>query len=167
MDKIYTKKSKKLYLNHALKKLRYYLQINHNTPYMLKKSKAAYMLSKIINTPIVGNVDDWLFDLYINKKTPIFEIVKPSSKKLKKTNQDFYISNEWLSLKIKVFKKYGRMCMKCKSVKGEMHIDHIKPRSKYKDLELDFNNLQVLCKQCNMIKSNLNCNDYRPVNLMI
>jgi hypothetical protein len=165
MNKIYTKNQKKSYLNHALKKLRYYLHINHSTPYLLNKKKAASMLSKIIKQPIVGGIDNWIFDLYINKKTSVFDIIKPSSKRKKKENQDFYESSEWQSLRKKVFKEYGKICMKCKCTNKEMHIDHIKPRSIYPELELDFNNLQVLCKQCNIVKSNLNCNDYRPINI--
>ena len=42
-----------------------------------------------------------------------------------------------------------------------MHVDHIKPRSLYPDLELEFENLQVLCKYCNLEKSNKDEIDYR------
>lgn len=34
------------------------------------------------------------------------------------------------------------------------HIDHIKPISKYPELHLDLNNLQVTCPDCNVRKSN-------------
>jgi 5-methylcytosine-specific restriction endonuclease McrA len=52
--------------------------------------------------------------------------------------------------------------MKCGETKGEFHIDHIKPRSKFIELELCIDNLQVLCKSCNLEKSNKNEIDYRP-----
>ena len=42
-----------------------------------------------------------------------------------------------------------------------LHVDHIKPRSKYPELALDPNNLQVLCKDCNLGKSNLYNTDWR------
>ena len=35
-----------------------------------------------------------------------------------------------------------------------LHVDHIKPRSLYPDLALDKSNLQVLCEDCNIAKSN-------------
>lgn len=41
-------------------------------------------------------------------------------------------------------------------------MDHIKPRSKYPHLELVFNNLQILCKNCNQGKSNIDETDWRP-----
>jgi hypothetical protein len=42
-----------------------------------------------------------------------------------------------------------------------MHVDHIKPRSKYPDLELSRQNLQVLCEDCNLGKSNKYEDDWR------
>ena len=45
---------------------------------------------------------------------------------------------------------------------AKMHVDHIKPRSKYPRLELDFDNLQVLCEDCNLGKSNRYKVDLRP-----
>lgn len=36
---------------------------------------------------------------------------------------------------------------------ASMHVDHIKPRSKYPELELDPDNLRVLCQECNLTKS--------------
>ena len=52
--------------------------------------------------------------------------------------------------------------MKCGKSHVEIHVDHIRPRSKFPKLELDFDNLQVLCKSCNKEKSNLHSTDYRP-----
>ena len=36
-----------------------------------------------------------------------------------------------------------------------MHVDHVKPRSKFPELALDLSNLQVLCNLCNVAKSNV------------
>lgn len=72
----------------------------------------------------------------------------------------FYMTPEWRKLRIKVLRKYGRTCMKCKDTK-KIHVDHIKPRSLFPELEMDFENLQVLCKVCNEDKSNHHFTDYR------
>ena len=42
------------------------------------------------------------------------------------------------------------------------NVDHIKPRSKYPELSLVFDNLQVLCGACNKGKGNKYQTDYRP-----
>jgi 5-methylcytosine-specific restriction endonuclease McrA len=72
----------------------------------------------------------------------------------------FYMTPEWRKLRIKVLRKYGRSCMKCNDTK-KIHVDHIKPRSLFPELEMDFENLQVLCKVCNEEKSNHHYTDYR------
>lgn len=68
---------------------------------------------------------------------------------------DFYKSTEWKRLRYMAFKKYGTKCQLCgKSAKDEVkiHVDHIKPRSKYPELALDIKNLQILCEDCNLAK---------------
>lgn len=67
---------------------------------------------------------------------------------------------QWQDLRRQVFNAYGKRCMCCGDA-GELHVDHIKPKSKYPKLAYEFSNLQVLCKECNKRKSNVNCNDYR------
>lgn len=42
-------------------------------------------------------------------------------------------------------------------------VDHIKPASRFPDLALDLENLQVLCNDCNMGKSNDDYTDFRPM----
>lgn len=69
----------------------------------------------------------------------------------------FYNSPEWRRLRYKAFKLYGNQCSCCgRSAKDglKMHVDHIKPRSKYPDLALDISNLQILCEDCNISKGN-------------
>lgn len=73
----------------------------------------------------------------------------------------FYRSKRWRELRRRVFRHYGYRCMSCRAVDTEMHVDHIKPRSKHPHLSLTFENLQVLCKDCNMEKSNKHAKDYR------
>jgi hypothetical protein len=78
------------------------------------------------------------------------------------SNAAFYESREWLALRYTILRKYGRTCMLCRVTEGEMHVDHIKPRSLYPELELDPTNLQVLCRACNLGKSNKDSTDFRP-----
>lgn len=82
--------------------------------------------------------------------------------KYKKTlsSPEFYKSRAWLSMRKRVLKFYGRKCMKCATIHGAIQIDHIKPRSIYPQLSLDFNNLQVLCRDCNFDKGT-QTKDYR------
>ena len=77
-------------------------------------------------------------------------------------SEDFYASREWKQLRYRVLIKYGRKCMCCGSTDGAMHVDHIKPRSKYPHLALVFGNLQVLCEDCNMGKGAWDSTDFRP-----
>lgn len=85
-------------------------------------------------------------------------IIIPSQPKV----VSFYDSKEWHNLRRRVLKFYGHKCMCCGVTKTIMHVDHIKARSKYPELELDFNNMQVLCWSCNKAKSNFNEIDFRP-----
>lgn len=83
-------------------------------------------------------------------------------RRLKRRKSDrFYNTRAWLKLRYESLKKYGRQCMLCKATNGVMHVDHIKPRSRYPELALDPENLQVLCKACNLGKSDHSEDDWR------
>lgn len=76
----------------------------------------------------------------------------------------FYYSDAWRALRYDALKKYGRACAVCGAIPGNgiiLHVDHIKPRSLYPRLELDINNLQILCENCNLGKSNRDSIDWR------
>jgi hypothetical protein len=67
----------------------------------------------------------------------------------------FYSSAEWLILRKEVIKEKGRICKNCgKTIDNDtdVTVDHIRPRSKYPDLALNVNNLQILCRVCNSRK---------------
>lgn len=68
-------------------------------------------------------------------------------------NTNFHYSKEWLELRTRVLNYYGRICMKCADTDGIMQVDHIIPRIESKKLALEFDNMQVLCRTCNMKKS--------------
>lgn len=92
---------------------------------------------------------------------------KKKSRKKKQSkwvNKDFYSSREWLELRFRALRWYGFACLACGSSRedgAELHVDHIKPRSKHPELSLIFSNLQVLCKECNLGKSNKYDDDLR------
>ncbi|MFC5353567.1 HNH endonuclease [Azospirillum himalayense] len=79
---------------------------------------------------------------------------------------DFYNSREWKELRYKALQKHGARCMCCGATPQDgavMHVDHIKPRSRFPDLELEFTNCQILCAACNLGKSNKDRTDWRGV----
>lgn len=72
--------------------------------------------------------------------------------------KDFYKSAKWLKLRAEVLLESDRHCAWCgRGVEHgtQLEVDHIKPRSKFPHLELVKSNLQVLCKDCNLGKSDL------------
>lgn len=75
----------------------------------------------------------------------------------------FYSSRSWLVLRMKVLAKRGNCCECCgrKPPDVSIHVDHIKPRALFPDLELDESNLQVLCSECNLGKAAWNTTDWR------
>lgn len=86
---------------------------------------------------------------------------KHKGKKKNKKKNAFYFSWEWKKLRYETLKKYGAICMLCGS-DYRIVCDHIKPRSKFPELELDPDNVQVLCNECNMGKGNNDYTDFRP-----
>lgn len=69
-------------------------------------------------------------------------------------------SNPWTRIRYQALRDSGGRCMACGS-RNELHVDHIKPVSKYPHLAFSIDNLQVLCKACNIGKSNLFEDDWR------
>jgi 5-methylcytosine-specific restriction endonuclease McrA len=80
-----------------------------------------------------------------------------------KKQKNFFMSKRWKNLRQVVINNYGKRCMRCGVLGGPCHIDHIFPRSRYPNLEFDFDNLQVLCNDCNMKKSNKFYCDFRKI----
>ena len=77
---------------------------------------------------------------------------------------DFLQSRAWFELRYKALLKYGAKCQCCGRSRKDniiIHVDHIKPRSRYPALALDINNLQILCNECNLGKSYTDSTDWR------
>lgn len=82
--------------------------------------------------------------------------------KLSRSVKEFYRSGTWLELRMKAILKYGRTCHCCGATGKVIHVDHIKPRSKYPKLALELDNLQILCVDCNLGKGAWDETDWRP-----
>jgi hypothetical protein len=65
------------------------------------------------------------------------------------------------STRYEVLKQAGGRCQLCHTNDRPPHVDHITPRSKGGTNELD--NLQALCDECNLGKSNKDSTDFRAV----
>lgn len=71
------------------------------------------------------------------------------------TDTSFYRSQAWRKLRFSVLSENDGRCSICGTSSKDgitLHVDHIKPRSKYPELALDPTNLQVLCEACNIGK---------------
>lgn len=81
---------------------------------------------------------------------------------------DFFNSNTWQRLRFEVLAESEGCCVLCGRSYREhqvaLEVDHIKPRSRFPNLALDKDNLQVLCFDCNRGKGNRDTTDWRPQN---
>ena len=128
------------------------------------------------DVPYWASVGGYLEGGQNEAREPLVKNIKPASKphnraKDKKAQKawqrkrhDFYDSSEWRELRYKALKQCGAACQCCGRPRGNgvvLHVDHIKPRSKFPHLELLLENLQVLCEDCNLGKSNKDSTDWR------
>jgi hypothetical protein len=90
--------------------------------------------------------------------------IKKPKRQERQERQEFYLSREWRAVRYKALQVSQGLCCLCGRGRKDgviLHVDHIKPRSLYPELELDVNNLQVLCADCNLGKSNRDETDWR------
>lgn len=96
---------------------------------------------------------------------------KKDQESWKEYSNEFLNSDEWCRVRYEAMlaqkKRTGLSYIFCEccgytSQKNSyMHVDHIKPRYKYPQLQLDPNNLQILCKACNFGKGAYDETDWR------
>lgn len=104
---------------------------------------------------------------FIKKTRGSFPCAPPKPKKTEfvyNGGDSFFESREWKALRYKALVLHGAACQCCGATRHDgvkMHVDHIKPRSKFPRLQLDLSNLQVLCEPCNVGKSNVDQTDWR------
>jgi 5-methylcytosine-specific restriction endonuclease McrA len=68
--------------------------------------------------------------------------------------KNFYSSDLWKEIRAYMLNNYENECSYCLSKKS-LQIDHIRPISTNPSRSLKLINLQILCKNCNQLKSNL------------
>jgi hypothetical protein len=66
-------------------------------------------------------------------------------------SDDFYRSTDWKKVRSRTLNEHENICVKCYS-ETDITVDHIKPRSLYPELALEYSNTQVLCRSCNSKK---------------
>ena len=136
----------------ALRKIRYH--VNSVLNLKLKEEKIrdyVRVFWKYYNIKTDENPKDWLYNIYVSGENEF----------IKREDNAFYSTREWRNLRENVLFIYGYKCMKCGYEDKSNCVDHIKPRSKFKELELELYNMQVLCRLCNLVKSNNDFTDYR------
>ena len=69
---------------------------------------------------------------------------------------EFYASQRWRRVRYEALRRSKGHCECCGATSETtvLHVDHIRPRSKYPELSFDIENLQVLCRECNLGKGN-------------
>lgn len=122
--------------------------------------------------PKVSKRIDWACEIFRSGTCPILSENSQFSKAIKQPSKrkprnpytpsaKFFKLKKWDTLRKSVLKRYGFKCMKCGATDCVLQVDHIKPRSRFPELQFEFDNLQVLCKDCNMEKGNNDYTDYR------
>ncbi len=104
-----------------------------------------------------------LFHFHHSKALMIIEALQQCIADVDDSQGGFFESKQWQRLRYLTLQR-DRACLLCGSTKN-LHCDHIKPRSKYPELEFDPDNLQTLCGQCNLAKSNRDEIDYSATKL--
>lgn len=104
----------------------------------------------------------------LEKLIELNTIIQNKANKKIESKESFYNTEEWRRLRNIPIILYGKNCACCGKItkKSDLHVDHIKPRSIYPELELEVSNLQILCKDCNMKKST-KVIDYRTTEQLI
>lgn len=168
----YKKKKKKQNENPSFKLKKMHLVANflsdkgYRIKYNSGKVKIAEVASRHFGLAYYGKLTKPLAEsliLVAYSKLGSF-VNKPKEKTKYETNKGFYESDPWRALRYKALKLHGRRCMVCGATPesgAQLHVDHIKPRSKYPELELVLDNLQILCRDCNLGKSNKDSIDWR------
>jgi len=114
--------------------------------------------------PVQRNRTNLLTKMDLLKAMGAIQLV--STPKKVKTKTNFYESREWRELRYQALVKNNGRCECCGAGKHNgkvLHVDHILPRSLFPDRQLDLTNLQVLCEDCNLGKSNKDVTDWREL----
>jgi len=139
----------------------------------IQRDKGGYPLNPTLRKEMVLRVTlkskEHLKQKRILDKTII--IRKAGGQVIRKDNRivldkSFYLTRQWQELRYEALKKYERKCMVCFRSNTELHVDHIKPISKFPNFALELTNLQILCRDCNLGKGNKDTIDWRISSLL-
>ncbi len=98
------------------------------------------------------------------KQNAVVGEMSAQSKYSHRNAEILYNSPEWQKLRYFVLKRDNGICQLCGRGRKDgvvLHVDHIVPLSVDWSKRLDPNNLQTLCEDCNLGKSNKDCIDWR------
>jgi len=98
------------------------------------------------------------------KQNAVVGEMSAQSKYSRSNAEILYNSPEWQKLRYFVLKRDNGICQLCGRGRKDgvvLHVDHIVPLSVDWSKRLDPNNLQTLCEDCNLGKSNKDCIDWR------
>ena len=93
-----------------------------------------------------------------------FNKKKTKKKRKSRATSPAWVDSKWRAVRYKALKVGNGSCCLCGATAKDgvkLHVDHIKPKSLYPHLEYELSNLQVLCEDCNMGKSNKDDTDWR------
>ena len=80
------------------------------------------------------------------------------------TSEDFYKSKKWKEVRYIALQQSGGKCCLCGAMARDgvqLHVDHIRPRSLFPEQAYRLSNLQVMCSDCNLGKSNYDDTDWK------
>jgi hypothetical protein len=98
------------------------------------------------------------------KRLPSLDIIERELEAVLHPPDPFFSSPEWRRVRYEALKGADGVCQCCGAPPQRdkpLHVDHIKPRSRFPDLALDPDNLQVLCVDCNLGKGASDQTDWR------
>ena len=104
------------------------------------------------------------YPLFITKFSRQLNRVKKFPYRKRQPSEEFYKSKQWKELRYMALRLSEGKCNLCGATANDgvkIHCDHIKPRSKFPELELDLDNIQVFCEDCNLGKMNYDDFDFR------
>ena len=107
--------------------------------------------------------DAWVW--LLEESESFIENIVSTAKAKKSVGPNFSKSVAWKAVRFEALKASNGGCCLCGRSNREhgviLHVDQIKPKSKWPELALTLSNLQVLCEDCNMGKGNRDDTDWR------
>ena len=100
-------------------------------------------------------------------RTPIYKDIQSRKRNKNETlgKTEDKIFTKWRLVRYQALKRSDGRCECCgatpRSSREPLHVDHIKPKSLFPEVQFDLNNLQVLCADCNIGKGKWDQTNWR------